>query len=202
MALGTFAVYGLNDGIDPHVTPVLRYFLFGLLLPVGLFGMLFAMEGARSWRAAVVSALMVWSALTFWDNVRLVREYRTSAPASEFRALADYLVAHRIDYGRARYWDCYIVDFFARERVILASTDVIRIPRVSGDGGPARDVCRGRGTNPVHVRTGVCVLVHRGSVEACRRFREVNVWSAPDSSSGQGQISDAAPGNSADDRSS
>ena len=75
VALGTFAVYGLNDGIDPQVTPVLRYFLFGLWLPVGLFGTLFAMEGARSWRAAVVSALMVWSALTFWDNVRLVREY-------------------------------------------------------------------------------------------------------------------------------
>jgi hypothetical protein len=127
-ALGTFAVYGLNDGIDPLATPVLRYFLFGLLLPVGLFGMLFAMEGARSWRTAVVSPLVVWAALTLWDNVRLVREYRTSAPAGEFRALADYLVAHQIDYGRAGYWDCYVVDFFARERVILASTDVIRIP--------------------------------------------------------------------------
>ncbi len=177
VALGTFVVYGLNDGIDPLATPVLRYFLFGLLFPVGLFGMLFALEGARSWRAAVVSALVVWSALTFWDNVRLVREYRTSAPASEFRALADYLVAHRIDYGRGWYWDCYVVDFFARERVILASTDVIRIPEYRDHGGPTRGVCRGRRADPMHIRTGVRVLVHPGSVEASRRFREVTVES-------------------------
>ena len=51
-------------------------------------------------------------------------EYRPHYPP----ALADYLVSHQIRYARAIYWDAYAVDFLARERVIVASVDLIRIP--------------------------------------------------------------------------
>ena len=49
-------------------------------------------------------------------------------PSDEHRALADYLVANRIRYARAIYWDAYAVDFLSRERVITASLDLVRIP--------------------------------------------------------------------------
>jgi len=49
-------------------------------------------------------------------------------PGSEHRVLADYLVAHRIRYARAIYWDAYVIDFLTRERVITASVDIVRIP--------------------------------------------------------------------------
>ena len=128
VALATLVVYGVHGGIDPLATPLLRYFLFGLLLPVGVFGTFFLMERARSWRMAAICAVAVWAAPTLGDNVRVFREYRVHPPESKFRALADYLTGHGIDYGRAQYWDCYIVDFLSRERVILASTGKVRIP--------------------------------------------------------------------------
>jgi hypothetical protein len=56
-----------------------------------------------------------------------VAEYVTTPPPNERRALVDYLTSHRIRYGRADYWDAYLVDFLSRERVILAPTAVMRI---------------------------------------------------------------------------
>jgi hypothetical protein len=62
------------------------------------------------------------------DTVRLLRASIVDPPVSEHRMLADYLVTHRIRYARATYWDAYVVDFLSRERVIVASFDVSRIP--------------------------------------------------------------------------
>jgi hypothetical protein len=42
--------------------------------------------------------------------------------------LADYLTSHRIKYAWAIYWDSYRVTFLSKERVIVASTDIVRIP--------------------------------------------------------------------------
>lgn len=106
---------------------VLRYVLFALLLPVSVFGAYFLVEATSTWRIAAAGLVGVWAVLTLQDNLRLAQEYRVAPPASEKRVLADYLVAHRIKYGRAGYWDCYIVDFLSRERVILASTDKVRV---------------------------------------------------------------------------
>ncbi|MFI5178058.1 MAG: hypothetical protein ACHQO8_05830 [Vicinamibacterales bacterium] len=127
VGLMTLAVYGANGRIDPIRVPLLRYVLFGLLVPVAVFGAFLLSERSRVWLTVVTAALAVWAAFTLRDNVLLVREYRSAPPPNEFRVLADYLVAHRIQYGYAMYWDCYVVDFLSQERVILASTDFIRI---------------------------------------------------------------------------
>ena len=62
------------------------------------------------------------------DNVRLLRASAVEPPPNEHRVLADYLVNHQIQYARAIYWDAYVVDFLSRERVIVESTDKVRIP--------------------------------------------------------------------------
>lgn len=127
VAIQALAAYGLNGGIDPAAPVILRYFLFALFLPVALFGAFFLVDASRGWRVAVACLAAVWAACTLQDNARLAREYLLTPPPSEFRTLADYLTAHHIKYGRAQYWDCYIVDFLARERVILASTGPVRV---------------------------------------------------------------------------
>jgi hypothetical protein len=127
VALATIAVYGLNGQIDPIRVPLLRYVLFGLLLPVAIFGAWSLAERSRVWVTTVTVLVAVWAAFTLRDNVLLIREYRSTPPANEFRMLADHLVAHRITYGYATYWDCYIIDFLSREQVILTTGDVIRI---------------------------------------------------------------------------
>jgi hypothetical protein len=41
--------------------------------------------------------------------------------------MADYLVSKRIRYGRAVYWDAYVLTFLSRERAIITPDEVIRI---------------------------------------------------------------------------
>ncbi|HKV98869.1 MAG TPA: hypothetical protein VJN96_03545 [Vicinamibacterales bacterium] len=127
VALATIAVYGLNGRIDPIRIPLVRYVLFGLLLPVAIFGAWSLAESSRAWLIGVTALIALWAAFTLRDNVLLIREYGSRPPANEFRMLADYLVAHRIQYGYATYWDAYIVDFLSGEQVILTTNDVIRV---------------------------------------------------------------------------
>ena len=124
----TALAYPLSCNVALHTPPLLRYLLLAILTPVGLSACLFARERAPLWRGMVVAAIVVWSTANLLDNVRLIRAAVADPPFSEHRALADYLVAHRIRYARAIYWDAYVVDFLSRERVIVASTDIIRIP--------------------------------------------------------------------------
>ncbi len=38
------------------------------------------------------------------------------------------MTSHHIRYATAIYWDAYVVDFMSQERVIVASSDIVRIP--------------------------------------------------------------------------
>jgi hypothetical protein len=125
--LQTVLAYGLNSGIAVEGPTIIRYVLFALLLPVAVFGAFFQRESSRHYRGGAMALICVWAGLTLVDNARLLREYLVSPPQNSYRELTDYLVAHRIRYGRAGYWDSYKVTFLSRERVILASTGKVRI---------------------------------------------------------------------------
>ncbi len=120
--------YPLSCNVALHTPPLLRYLLLALLLPVGLSASFLARERSRAWRGAIIGVMAVWSAANLADNVRLIGRTVADPPVSEQRVLADYLIAHRIRYARAIYWDAYLIDFLSRERVVTASTDIIRIP--------------------------------------------------------------------------
>jgi hypothetical protein len=86
------------------------------------------LEGSRVFRAAASGVFILWAAANFVDNLRLIQASVKEPPSNEHRVLADYLVNHYIEYAHAIYWDAYAVDFLARERVIVASADLVRIP--------------------------------------------------------------------------
>jgi hypothetical protein len=123
----TMLVYGLNGGIQIGAPPVLRYFLFALLLPVALFGAYFELDKARRWRTVVAILVATWAGSNVWDNARLLRACTITPAAAHHRILADYLVANGIRYARGGYWDSYVVTFLSAERVIVASSDTVRI---------------------------------------------------------------------------
>lgn len=123
----TVLAYGLNGGLTPGGTVVLRYVLFALLLPVALLGAFFRRERVREWRIAVAALVGVWAAANVVDNALVLRDYAKAPPVDHRRIMADYLVTHDVRYGRAEYWDAYAITFLARERVILASTGIVRI---------------------------------------------------------------------------
>jgi hypothetical protein len=75
----------------------------------------------------VAAAFVLWAATNLFDHVRLIAASASETPWNEHRVLADYLVNNRIRYARATYWDAYKLDFLTRERVTVASIDVVRI---------------------------------------------------------------------------
>jgi hypothetical protein len=121
--------YGLNGGIDTEAVPVIRYALLVLFIPVAMVGAFFLRETRAQLRHWVAALMCVWAGLTAIDATRVIDEFRTSPPANPHREMADYLVREGIRYGRAQYWDAYIITFLAQERVILESTGKVRISR-------------------------------------------------------------------------
>jgi hypothetical protein len=108
--------------------PLLRYLLLGLLIPVGLFASFTAREPSRTLRNLMAAIFVMWAAANLFDNGKLVVSAVGNPPVSEHRLLTNYLLSHHIRYARAIYWDAYVVDFLSRERVIVESTDKVRIP--------------------------------------------------------------------------
>ena len=128
VAVEAIAAYGLHGGTLVEPRTELNYVLLLLLLPVAVLGAYFQIERHASWRAAVVALTIAWTLPMLVDHVRVSREYIVRPPGNIHRILADYLTTHRIKYGWAGYWDSYRVTFLARERVIVASTETVRIP--------------------------------------------------------------------------
>jgi hypothetical protein len=128
--IGVFAAgaYPLSCNVIPGQPPLVRYLLLGLLLPIGCFAVFVRRERSRALKTALAGVFVLWAGVNLVDNVRLIRASVIEPPSNEHRVLADYLVSHQIRYGRAIYWDAYAVDFLSRERVIVASVDLIRIP--------------------------------------------------------------------------
>jgi hypothetical protein len=120
--------YPLSCNVIPGQPPLLRYLLFGLLLPIGCCGAFMRRERSVALKNALAGVFVLWAAFNLFDNARLIRAAVIEPPSNEHRELADYLVSHQIRYGRAVYWDAYVVDFLSRERVIVSSVDLIRIP--------------------------------------------------------------------------
>ena len=123
----TLLAYGLNSGIDAAAPPVVRYLLFALLMPVAVLGAFFLRERAPVLRGTVAALVCTWAAFTAFDNVRLLKTYAEAPPPNPHREIADYLTEHKMRFGRAGYWDAYLITFLARERVVLASTEKVRI---------------------------------------------------------------------------
>jgi hypothetical protein len=123
----TASAYPLSCNVIPGMPPLLRYLLLAILLPVGCAAIFFSRGTPPTLRAAVATMFVVWAGVNLFDNVRLVAASIAHPPVSEHRVLADYLIGHRIRYARAIYWDAYILDFLTRERVTVASVDIVRI---------------------------------------------------------------------------
>jgi hypothetical protein len=127
LALLNILLYGLNSGIDVNLPPVLRYALFAPLLAVAVLAAHLFRETSTRWRLAVAACVAVWAAGNVTDNARLAVHLDRNPPPKPHRQMADYLVARGVKYARATYWDAYVITFFSRERVIVASTTTSRI---------------------------------------------------------------------------
>ena len=73
-----------------------------------------------------MAVVIGWSAVSALDTARLYARF-AGGPPSDFRILADALVARGARSAYAGYWTAYVTTFVSGERVRIASTDVVRI---------------------------------------------------------------------------
>jgi hypothetical protein len=134
-AVGTFLLLvGLQSGVVYAAarcgrleTDTFRYALLMLYAGVGVAALYFVYETSRAWQRAMIAVIAAWTLITAVSHARLLDEYVRREPGFPHRALATYLVGQDIEYARADYWTAYATTFLAGERVIVASTDTVRI---------------------------------------------------------------------------
>ncbi len=105
----------------------LRYGLLAVLTPVGLLALHLALERVSIWRALTMGWIAAFVAVSLRGHVDLA-VYQSSDPGpSEYRLLADELVARNLRYVMADYWAAYMVSFLSDEQVTATATDHMRI---------------------------------------------------------------------------
>lgn len=134
-AVGTFLLLvGLQAAVAYTVArcghvevTTFRYALLSLYTGVGVVALFFIYEPRRGWRWAMAGVMVTWALISASGHVRLVSEYIYREPPNPRRDLATYLVSNGIRYARSDYWTAYATTFLSGERVVVASTDFIRI---------------------------------------------------------------------------
>ncbi|MGE5242866.1 MAG: hypothetical protein ACM3SQ_01380, partial [Betaproteobacteria bacterium] len=126
--VGVFSagVYGLGRcGVVE--LPTMRYDLLSVMGAVGLGAWFLAVERGTWIRRAWIGVVVAWALLAAVAHARLWTEYLSHPPVGTRRLIARHLEARGIKYASSDYWLAYCVTFLTDERVIVASTDFVRI---------------------------------------------------------------------------
>ena len=105
----------------------MRYELLSLLAVVALGGWFLRVERSKRMLRAWVGLVACWTMLAVVSHARLLLEYTTSPPQAPKQELIRALEARGIQYGYADFWVAYYVSFMSKERVILASDDMVKV---------------------------------------------------------------------------
>jgi hypothetical protein len=104
-----------------------RYTLLGTFLAVGVVAWLLRPGVSRHVSSAATAAVVLWASASIVDSGRILGEYVFRPPPNRFRQLIEFLDRADMRFGSAAYWTSYQVTFLSGERIILASSDVVRV---------------------------------------------------------------------------
>lgn len=128
VAAAAFSILGYVIGrcgaIDFYYT---RYELLSVLGLAAVAAWFLRQDGPRWLRTSWLVLAAVWLAATAAPRVRLLREYLAHPPVDIRRVLIAHLDAAGHRYARSDYWIAYPLTFLTDERIIVASTDFVRI---------------------------------------------------------------------------
>jgi hypothetical protein len=106
----------------------MRYELLSILGAAGLAGWYMRVERSRSLSTTWMVACAGIFAISLTAHGRLLAEYVTRhQPVPLKEDLIRALEARNVRYGYADYWTAYYVTFLTRERIILASDEVVKV---------------------------------------------------------------------------
>jgi hypothetical protein len=136
LARARFPLYILGVGVmsvaafvagKPVLEGYSRYVIYGLLVPIGVVSIVLVLEPRAVVRRAVMAATIAWATLAIADHTTVLVEAIRHPPPNPARQVADRLVAKHVPAAASGYWRAYLITFLARERVLVASLDQIRI---------------------------------------------------------------------------
>ena len=105
----------------------MRYELLSLLGAAGLGGWMLATNPPRLLRTAWLVLAFAWMTLTAIPHVKLWNEYLRHPPEDIRRTIIAELDTRQVRYASARYWVSYALTFLTDERIIVKSSDFVRI---------------------------------------------------------------------------
>jgi len=105
----------------------MRYELLSLAGASGLGAWLLATAAPRPLKRAWVAMALIWFAVIAMPHARLWHEYLRHPPDDVRRALIAELDARGVRYASSRYWVSYALTFLTDERIVVKSSDFIRI---------------------------------------------------------------------------
>ena len=105
----------------------MRYELLSLMGAAGLSGWMLASQSPKAVRRAWFTLALAWFAFVAIPHVKLWNEYLRHPPEDIRRTLIAQLDARQVHYASARYWVSYALTFLADERIIVKSSDFVRI---------------------------------------------------------------------------
>lgn len=105
----------------------MRYELLSLLGAAGLSAWYLEHRVPAAIRAVWAGACALVFGLAIVAHVRLIAEYTTRTPVPAKQALILALDSRGVRYAYADYWTAYYVTFMTRERIIVASTEVVKV---------------------------------------------------------------------------
>lgn len=105
----------------------MRYELLSLAGAAGLGGWLLATQAPKNLKRVWLALALLWFALVAIPHVRLWNEYLRQPPEDIRRTLIAHLDARKVRYAESRYWVSYALTFLTDERIIVKSSDFIRV---------------------------------------------------------------------------
>jgi len=124
--IGKLAIVFFIAG-KPVVAGYSRYALLGILLPLGLTASLLALEPVDMIRRGTTVLILGWALLSARDHWSVAAAFARAPESNSARIVADRLVDDGVRIARAGYWRAYVITFYSRERVHVASEELPRI---------------------------------------------------------------------------
>lgn len=129
-----FPAYLLLVGLLAAVVPAVsrcglvydRYVLLALLALAGVAALYLKAERRAGLRAAFVGVVLLWGIFNAAGFLRYSVDHFTSPP-DPIVELADHLVSNGVHFATSDYQTAYYLTFLTAERVIVASSDYVRI---------------------------------------------------------------------------
>jgi len=110
------------------IVPIkMRYDMLSLLGAVGLAAWYLAVERSFWLRNAFVALVLAWSAVAARPHAELLAEYVSNPPTGGKRQIVEALDARGIRYAFASYANAYPIAFLSNERILVSSTNRVRI---------------------------------------------------------------------------